>query len=60
MTIDVGAHEVNEAMTDPEGTGWMDPNGYEVGDKCDVAPNRGTPLGYAADGSPYNQVIHGR
>jgi hypothetical protein len=59
LAIDVAAHEVNEAMTDPEGTGWMDPNGYEVGDKCDVAPSRGTPLGYADDGSPYNQVING-
>lgn len=58
LTIDVADHEVNEAMTDPEGTGWMDPNGYEVGDKCDVAPDRGNPLGYAPDGSPYNQVIN--
>ena len=58
VTIDVAAHEINEAMTDPEGTGWMDPNGFEVGDKCDVAPSRGTPLGYAPDGSPYNQVIN--
>jgi hypothetical protein len=60
VTIDVAAHEVNEAMTDPEGTGWMDPNGYEVGDKCDVAPDRGTPLGYTGpDHAIYNQVIHG-
>lgn len=59
LAIDVAAHEINEAMTDPEGTGWMDPNGFEVGDKCDVAPSRGTPLGYAPDGSPYNQVLHG-
>ena len=59
LAVDVAAHEVNEAMTDPQGTGWMDPNGYEVGDKCDVAPSRGTPLGYAPDGSPYNQVING-
>ena len=59
LAIDVAAHETNEAMTDPEGTGWMDPNGFEVGDKCDVAPNRGNPLGHAADGSPYNQVLNG-
>jgi hypothetical protein len=59
LALDVAAHEINEAMTDPEGTGWMDPNGYEVGDKCDVAPSRGTPLGYAPDGSPYNQVVNG-
>jgi hypothetical protein len=55
-TIDTSAHELVEAITDPEGTGWMDPNGYEVGDKCET-PEDGTPLGYATDGSPYNQVI---
>ncbi len=54
--IDTSAHELVEAITDPEGTGWMDPNGYEVGDKCE-SPEDGTPLGYAADGSPYNQLI---
>jgi hypothetical protein len=37
----------------------MDPNGAEVGDKCDVGPQLGTPLGFAANGSPYNQVISG-
>jgi len=58
-TIDTIAHETVEAMTDPEGTGWEDPNGFEVGDKCDVGPQIGTPLGYAANGSPYDQVIGG-
>ena len=53
------AHEVNEAITDPEGDGWMDPNGFEVGDKCETGPQLGGPLGFAADGSPYNQVING-
>lgn len=59
LAIDVAAHETNEATTDPEGTGWMDPNGFEVADKCDVAPNRGIPLGHAPNGSPYNQVLNG-
>jgi hypothetical protein len=59
VALDVAGHEVNEAITDPEGTGWMDPNGSEVGDKCDVGPQIGTPLGFAPDGSPYNQVING-
>jgi hypothetical protein len=59
LAIDVVAHEVDEATTDPEGTGWMDPNGFELADKCDVAPNRGNPLGFAPDGSPYNQVLNG-
>lgn len=58
-TVDTAAHETVEAMTDPEGVGWMDPNGFEVGDKCETGPQVGTPLGYAADGSPYNQVIDG-
>jgi hypothetical protein len=59
LTLDVAAHETNEAMTDPEGVGYMDPNGFEVGDKCEFGPQHGTPLGFAPDGSPYNQVING-
>jgi hypothetical protein len=55
--IDTAAHELVESITDPEGTGWMDPNGFEVGDDCEN-PEVGTPLGYALDGSPYNQVIN--
>jgi hypothetical protein len=56
--LDTVAHEAIEAITDPEGTAWMDPNGFEVGDDCEL-PELGTPLGYALDGSPYNQVING-
>jgi hypothetical protein len=56
--IDVVAHETVEAITDPEGTGWMDPNGFEIGDKCEFGPQIGTPLGFA-NGSPFNQVING-
>ena len=37
----------------------MDPNGFEVADKCEFGPQDGTPLGYATDGSPYNQLIGG-
>jgi hypothetical protein len=59
VVVDITDHEVNEAMTDPEGTGWMDPNGYEIGDKCEFGPQRGTPLGFAADRAPYNQVVGG-
>ena len=58
-TIDTVAHETVEAITDPEGTGWEDPNGFEVGDKCEVGPQIGNPLGYAANGSPYDQLIGG-
>ena len=58
LAVDVSAHELNEAMTDPEGAGWLDPLGGEVGDKCEIGPQHGTPLGYAPNGSPYNQVVH--
>lgn len=57
--IDIISHEVNEAMSDPEGVGYMDPNGFEIGDKCEFGPQFGTPLGFASDGSPYNQVVNG-
>jgi hypothetical protein len=58
-TIDTVSHETIEAITDPVGTGWMDPNGLETADKCENGPQDGTPLGYASDGSPYNQLIDG-
>jgi len=58
-TIDTIAHETVEAITDPEGTGWFDPNGFEVGDKCELGPQIGNPLGYAANGSPFDQLIGG-
>jgi hypothetical protein len=58
--VDTVAHETIEALTDPKGTGWMDPNGFEVGDKCETGPQQATPLGFAPNGSPYNQVINGR
>jgi len=58
-TIDTLSHETVEAITDPEGTGWVDPDGDEVGDKCETGPQVGNPLGYAANGSPYDQLIGG-
>jgi hypothetical protein len=58
-TLDTVAHETFEAMTNPEGNAWMDPNGFEAADKCENGPQQGTPLGFASDGSPYNQVING-
>jgi hypothetical protein len=57
--VSAAAHETVEAMTDPEGVGWMDPNGFEVADKCEFGPQYGPFLGDATDGSPYNQVING-
>ncbi len=56
--IDAVAHETVEATTDPQGTAWMDPNGYEVADKCEFGSQYGTPLGQSND-APYNQVING-
>ncbi len=58
--IDGAGHETVEAITDPEGVGWMDPNGFEVADKCEFGPETGTPLGFAGpSSSPYNEVING-
>jgi hypothetical protein len=56
------SHEHMESVTDPiPNDAWTNgagPNqGLEVGDECNR--NRGTPLGTAPDGSPYNQVING-
>lgn len=59
VTADIAGHETVEAMTDPQGVGYMDPNGFEVADKCEFGPQHGTPLGFATNGSPYNQVING-
>jgi hypothetical protein len=37
----------------------MDPNGFEVGDKCEFGPAIGTPLGFAGpDNAPFNEVIN--
>ncbi len=58
-TLNTVAHEAVEAITDPIGAGWMDPNGFEVGDKCQNGPQTGTPIGFAANGSPYNQLLAG-
>lgn len=60
ITADIAGHETVEAMTDPQGVGYIDPNGFEVADKCEFGPQHGTPLGFAANGSPYNQVINGK
>jgi hypothetical protein len=60
VTLDTIAHEVVEAITDPDGVGWMDPNGFEVADKCEAGPQIATPLGFAPNGAPYDQVIGGR
>jgi PKD domain len=56
------SHEHMESVTDPiPNDAWTNgagaDQGLEVGDQCNRV--RGTPLGTAPDGSPYNQVING-
>jgi IPT/TIG domain len=57
-------HEHSESVTDPEvGSGWVDSNLEEIGDKCRVPSNVeltvGRRLGTAPDGAWYNQVLNG-
>lgn len=59
IQMDVSGHETEEAMTDPTGTGWMDPNGFEVADKCEFGPVLGPTLGEATNGADFNQTING-
>jgi PKD repeat protein len=57
------SHEHIESITDPEpNNAWTDfatgmSTGFEIGDKC--GGNEGVPLGKAANGANYNQVING-
>jgi hypothetical protein len=54
------SHEMNEAITDPWGTGWYTgptTNHGEIADLC--AWNFGNPLGTAPNGQAYNEVING-
>ncbi len=57
------SHEYNEALTDPELNAWFNGSGEgEIGDECrtfNPANEFGPILGFASDGSPYNQVING-
>jgi len=61
-TINAISHEHNEAITDPfadpanPNYAWLDPNGYEIGDLCEM--RYGTPFG-TIGGQPYNQLING-
>jgi hypothetical protein len=59
------SHEHNESLTDPEpNNAWTDigGSGGEIGDKCrtfEPASEFGKPLGKAANGAKYNQVVNG-
>jgi hypothetical protein len=50
-------HELEEAVTDPVFTGWMDPQGYENSDKCSW--NFGG-VKTAPNGSKYNVTLRKR
>ncbi len=52
------AHEENETITDPLGTGWYDSAGNEIADKCQSSwgPSIGSNGG---PDSAYNQLING-
>ena len=56
VTISTLSHEHNEMVTDPDGRGWIDSNGNEIGDLC--ASTFGSNLGSTA-GGPYDQLING-
>lgn len=47
----VMSHELNETLTDPDLNAWFDPNGQEVGDKCNFnfGPEFTAPNGAKAD-----------
>jgi hypothetical protein len=58
------SHEHNESLTDPEpNNAWTDWGGMtgEIGDKCrgGEAAEFGPPLGTAANGASYNQLVNG-
>jgi PKD repeat protein len=56
ITLSSVAHEHNETLTDPQGYGWYDSGGYEIGDEC--AYTFGTELG-GANSAQYNSAING-
>lgn len=53
--ISTTSHEVNESITDPEGSAWFDAIGFEIGDECNFVfgPTNGVA------GQLYNQVMNG-
>jgi len=55
--VSIIAHEIAEAVTDPEFNGWTDANNYENADKCSWTYGSKT---YLADGSAYNVEIGSR
>jgi len=56
VEISVLSHEMNEAVTDPIGTAWVDSTGGEIGDDCAYIYGGG--FG-GAPGTLFNQTING-
>jgi hypothetical protein len=50
------SHEINESITDPEGSAWYDKKFHEVGDECSYIYGSG--FG-GTSGALYNQTING-
>ena len=59
--VSILSAELNDAVTDPTGSGWVDSSGNEIGDECDLT--FGIPLGSTDAANPgttlFNQVING-
>jgi hypothetical protein len=54
--ISIVSHELMETVTDPNpGAGWVDPTGYEIGDKCayTYAPTGSNGADLTLNGHPY-------
>jgi PKD repeat protein len=59
ITVDVLSHEMNEAITNPNGGGWFSDtttNGGEIGDQCNFI--YGASIGHTPTGT-YNELING-
>lgn len=56
--ISITSHEIMETITDPQGTAWYDPAGYENGDECAYIFGDSTSF-IGAAGAKHNQVING-
>ncbi len=56
--IGIASHEINEAITDPNGNAWYDGVGYEIGDDCAYIYGDSSTFGGSA-GAKYNQTING-
>lgn len=56
VELDTVSHEINEAITDPQGTAWYDSSGNEIADDCRFVYGDG--LG-GSPGALYNQTING-